>query len=77
MLKIASPTKVLTVVVLLSLGKESTQREYKIAFAENETIDENAEAIKVAAAASKKYTSIIHLGGNTSVLSCYLNAGTV
>jgi uncharacterized protein (DUF305 family) len=42
----------LTVVVLLSLGKESTQREYKIAFAEN-AIDEHAEAVKVATAAKK------------------------
>jgi hypothetical protein len=36
----------LTVVVLLSLGK-NPHREYKIAFAEDETIDENAEAIKL------------------------------
>jgi hypothetical protein len=42
----------LTVVVLLSLGKESTQREYKIAFAEN-AVDEHAEAVKVATAAKK------------------------
>jgi hypothetical protein len=40
----------LTVVVLLSLGKESTQREYKIAFAENAIVDEHA-AVKVATAA--------------------------
>jgi ribosomal protein L31 len=51
----------LTVVVLLSLGKESTQREYKIAFAENAIVDEHAEAVKVATAAKKKYTSIIRL----------------
>jgi hypothetical protein len=43
----------LTVVVLLSLGKESTQREYKIAFAENAIVDEHAEAVKVATAAKK------------------------
>jgi hypothetical protein len=43
----------LTVVVLLS-GKESTQREYKIAFAENAIVDEHAEAVKVATAAKKK-----------------------
>jgi hypothetical protein len=50
----------LTVVVLLSLGKESTQREYKIAFAENAIVDEHAEAVKVATAAKKSilvYTS--------------------
>jgi hypothetical protein len=46
-------TKVLTVVVLLSLGKESTQREYKIVFAENAIVDEHAEAVKVATAAKK------------------------
>jgi hypothetical protein len=45
-------TKVLTVVVLLSLGKESTQREYKIV-AENAIVDEHAEAVKVATAAKK------------------------
>jgi ribosomal protein L31 len=49
----------LTVVVLLSLGKESTQREYKIAFAENAIVDEHAEAVKVATAAKK--SSIIRL----------------
>jgi hypothetical protein len=47
-----SGAKVLTVVVLLSLGKES-QREYKIAFAENAIVDEHAEAVKVATAAKK------------------------
>jgi hypothetical protein len=56
-------------VVVLSLGKESTQREYKIAFAENAIVDEHAEAVKVATAAKKKYTSIIRLGGNTSVFT--------
>jgi hypothetical protein len=39
-------TKVLTVVVLLSLGKESIQREYKIAFAENAIVDEHAKLLK-------------------------------
>jgi hypothetical protein len=39
----------LTVVVLLSLGKESTQREYKIVFAENAIVDEHAEAVATAA----------------------------
>jgi hypothetical protein len=65
-IKNSGATKVLTVVVL-SLGKESTQREYKIAFAENAIVDEHAEAVKVATAAKKKYTSIIRLGGNVSV----------
>jgi hypothetical protein len=45
-IKNSGATKVLTVVVLLSLGKESTQREYKIAFAENAIVDEHAEAVK-------------------------------
>jgi hypothetical protein len=70
-IKNSGATKVLTVVVLLSLGKESTQREYKIAFAENAIVDEHAEAVKVATAA-KKYTSIIRLGGNTSVFTSVL-----
>jgi hypothetical protein len=52
-IKNSGATKVLTVVVLLSLGKESTQREYKIAFAENAIVDEHAEAVKVATAAKK------------------------
>jgi hypothetical protein len=56
----------MTVVVLLSL-KESTQREYKIAFAENAIVDEHAEAVKVATAA-KVYAS----GGNTSVFTSVL-----
>jgi hypothetical protein len=51
-IKNSGATKVLTVVVLLSLGKESTQREYKI-FAENAIVDEHAEAVKVATAAKK------------------------
>jgi hypothetical protein len=51
-IKNSGATKV-TVVVLLSLGKESTQREYKIAFAENAIVDEHAEAVKVATAAKK------------------------
>jgi hypothetical protein len=57
-IKNSGATKVLTVVVLLSL-KESTQREYKIAFAENAIVDEHAEAVKVATAAKKYqyYTS--------------------
>jgi hypothetical protein len=71
-IKNSGATKVLTVVVLLSLGKESTQREYKIAFAENAIVDEHAEAVKVATAAKKKYTSIIRLGGNTSVFTSVL-----
>jgi hypothetical protein len=44
-------TKVLTVVVLI-IRQESTQREYKIAFAENAIVDEHA-AVKVATAAKK------------------------
>jgi hypothetical protein len=59
----------LTVVVLLSLDKNLPQREYKIAFAENAIVDEHTEAVKVATAAKKKYTSIIRLGGNTSVFT--------
>jgi hypothetical protein len=65
-IKNSRATKVLTVVVLLSLGKESTQREYKIAFAENAIVDEHAEAVKVATA-KKKILVYIRLGGNVSV----------
>jgi hypothetical protein len=56
----------LTVVVLLSLGKESTQREYKIAFAENAIVDEHAEAVKVATAAKKSILVLYVLGGQCS-----------
>jgi hypothetical protein len=51
----------LTVVVLLSLGKESTQREYKIAFAENAIVDEHAEAVKVATAAKKSILLVLYV----------------
>jgi hypothetical protein len=70
-IKNSGATKVLTVVVLLSLGKESTQREYKIAFAENAIVDEHAEAVKVATAA-KKSILVLRLGGNTSVFTSVL-----
>jgi hypothetical protein len=59
----------LTVVVLL--GKESTQREYKIAFAENAIVDEHAEAVKVATAA-KKSILVLYVLGNTSVFTSVL-----
>jgi hypothetical protein len=36
---------------IIIISKESTQREYKIAFAENAIVDEHAEAVKVATAA--------------------------
>jgi hypothetical protein len=67
------PTKVLTVVVLLSLGQESTKREYKLAFEESAIVDEQAEANKIALASRKKYTSIIHLGGNATVFTSQLS----
>jgi hypothetical protein len=70
-IKNSGATKVLTVVVLLSLGKESTKRVQNC-FAENAIVDEHAEAVKVATAAKKKYTSIIRLGGNTSVFTSVL-----
>jgi len=63
------PTKVLTVVVLLSLGQESTRREYKVAFEQNAIVDEQAEANKIAFASRKKYTSIMALGGNATVFT--------
>jgi hypothetical protein len=59
-IKNSGATKVLTVVVL-SLGKESTQREYKIAFAENAIVDEHAEAVKVATAAKKKSILVLYV----------------
>jgi uncharacterized membrane protein YecN with MAPEG domain len=70
-IKNSETTKVLTVVVLLSLGKESTQREYKIAFAENAIVDEHAEAVKVATAA-KKSILVLYVLGNTSVFTSVL-----
>ena len=66
------PAKVLTVTVLLSLDRESTKRDYRLVFAENATIDEEAEALKVAAMSRKKYTSIMHLGGNASVYATHV-----
>lgn len=66
------PVKVLTVTVLLSLNKESTKRDYRLVFSENATIDEEAEAIRVAAMSRKKYTSIMHLGGNATVYATHI-----
>jgi hypothetical protein len=66
-IKNSRATKVLTVVVLLSLGKESTQREYKIAFAENAIVDEHAEAVKVATA--KKSILVLYVLEVTSVFT--------
>jgi hypothetical protein len=54
-------TKVLTVVVLLSLGKEST-KEVQNCFAENAMVVEHAEAVKVAAAAKKSILVLYVLG---------------
>jgi hypothetical protein len=59
----------LTVVVLLSLGKESHSKRVQNCFAENAIVDEHAEAVKVATAAKK---STIRLGGNTSVFTSVL-----
>jgi hypothetical protein len=56
--------------VVLLLGKESTQREYKIAFAENAIVDEHAEAVKVATAAKKSI--LLYVLGNTSVFTSVL-----
>lgn len=67
-----TPVKVLTVTVLLSLDRESTKRDYRLKFAENATIDEEAEAIKVAAMSRRKYTSIMRLGGNASVFATHI-----
>lgn len=70
--QVEKAVKVLTVTVLLSLGQESTQRDYEVVFAENEVVDEESEAIKIASMSRKKYTSIIHLGGNATVFSTKL-----
>jgi hypothetical protein len=60
----------LTVVVLLSLARIYSKRVQNCF--ENAIVDEHAEAVKVATAAKKKYTSIIRLGGNTSVFTSVL-----
>jgi hypothetical protein len=71
-------TTILTVVVLLSLGLEFTTREFEIGFKENEPVDQEAEAKKVAELARKKYTSIMRMGGEATVfntkLTHHLNA---
>lgn len=78
MLNLSSPNKkvtavkLLTVTVLLSLGRESTTRDYTVTFSKNAVVDEEQEAMKVAALSRKKYTSIMRLGGNATVLSSNL-----
>lgn len=67
--KVVGATRVLTVTILLSLGLESTTRAYEVSFPENEPIDENNEALKFMELAKRKYTSIMHMGGSSSVLS--------
>jgi hypothetical protein len=60
--------RVLRVTVLLSLGLESTTREYVIKFNEMDEVDEEKEGNKIVAYAKTKYTSIIHNGGNAALL---------
>lgn len=69
--------KVLTVTVLLSLGLESTTRDYKLIFSENAQIDEQKEALEIVKKSRKNYTSIMHLGGSASLLTSTLTLETV
>lgn len=64
--------KVLRVTILLSLGLESTTRDYEVKFSENTNVDETVEANKFVAYAKRKYTSIMHNGGDASVFESSL-----
>lgn len=65
-------TKVLTVTILLTLGKESTTRDYEVIFAEKEQVNEIEEARKMQDYARRKYTSIMHNGGDALIFQSNL-----
>lgn len=69
--KVVGATRILTVTILLSLGLESTTRTYEVKIDGNEPIDETKEALKFVDLARRKYTAIMRMGGNSSILSTH------
>lgn len=69
-------TKVLTVTIQLALGRETTERNFKVVFAENAEVDRAEEERKIIGLSMRKYTSIMHMGGTASILESSLSLVT-
>lgn len=69
-------SRVLVVTIQLALGRETTEREFKVVFSEEAVINRAEEERKILGLSMRKYTSIMHMGGSATVLASQLNLTT-